>query len=175
MGAVRIALTAVTLLLSCAPAATPKRGTHGGGDGATYGPSGVEPPPLAVDLSGWREWPKSNPRRFRSKGHGYMWVDVHVRPEHARAYADRVVPAAPGFIIAMAGYDTTDGQRPTGITVMAKMPPGYDPAHGDWYFAVFDPEGESATLGGKLAPCAGCHVDARDRDFLFGVAPKDKP
>ena len=172
MGAVRIALPALLLVTSCAPAAKPvaSPATPTGDVGST----GVEQPPAALEVSGWREWKKSNPRRFRSKGHGYLWVDVHVHASHAEMYGDRSKPTPVGFAVAMAGYETADATEPTGLTVMAKMPPGYDPENGDWYYAIFDAAGKSATLGGKLAPCTGCHIHARPRDFLFGVAAKEE-
>lgn len=173
MGAVRIALPAVLLLASCA-SAKPVSSATPAGDGAAVGPTGVDPPPAALDVSGWREWKKSNPRRFRSKGHGYLWVDVHVHASHLEVYGDRAQPAPVGFAVAMAGYETAEATEPTGLTVMAKMPPGYDPENGDWYYAIYDAAGKTATLGGKLAPCTGCHIHARPRDFLFGVAAKEE-
>ena len=50
----------------------------------------------------------------------------------------------------------------------------YDAANGDWYYAIYDADGTTTTLGGKLAPCTSCHVHARPRDFLFGVIAKDE-
>jgi hypothetical protein len=171
MAPVRPHLLAALLAAACAPAARPSLSSSGDGDvpGAT-----VEPPPRALDVAGWRGWPKVNPRRFRSKGHGYLWVDVHVDAAHAAAYDDRAAAAPVGFQVVMAGYETADAATPTGLTVMAKMPPGHDADNADWYYAIYDPEGKTATLGGKLAPCIGCHVHARPRDFLFGVVARDE-
>jgi hypothetical protein len=166
-------LVAILALLSCAPAQRRAAAPSPGAD-PPIPAIGVEAPPRALDVAGWRAWTKVNPRRFRSKGHGYLWVDVYVDRAHAAAYADRAQPAPEGFTVVMAGYEASDGKAPTGLTVMAKMPPGYDAASGDWYYAVYDPDGKTATLGGKLAPCTGCHVHA-PRDFLYGVVAGDEP
>lgn len=167
-------LVATLALLSCGPTQRRASSPSPGGD-APLPVVGVEAPPRPVAVDGWRGWTKVNARRFRSKGHGYVWVDVFVDRAHAAAYADRKQPAPEGFAVVMAGYDSADGNDPTGLTVMAKMPPGYDAANGDWYYAVYDPDGKSVTLGGKLPPCAGCHVQARTRDFLYGVVADDTP
>lgn len=175
MAAVRTTLLAASLVLSCAPtkpSVSTYPGNSTGGSGATA--LTVEAPPVPVDVAGWREWPKANARRFRSKGHGYLWVDVHVDKEHTAAYrGGRTSAVSPGFSVVMAGYESIDGETPTGLTVMAKMPAGFDPERGDWFYAVYDAVGASATLGGKLTPCAGCHVAAREKDYLFGVVAKD--
>lgn len=174
MAPVRPTLLAVSFaLICCAPAS---RRVTSAGSGTGDGAQGltVEPPPRPLDISDFRSWTKVNPRRFRSKGHGYLWVDVYVDPQHAAAYTDRSAPAPEGFEVVMAGYETADSDKSTGLTVMAKMPPGFDPANADWYYAVYDADGKTPTIGGKLAPCNGCHVHARPRDFLYGVIAKDE-
>jgi hypothetical protein len=168
MGPVRIAL-AVLLLASCGSRPPARSST----DEPAPQLAPVEAAPAPLDVSGWKDWPKTNARRFRSKGHGYLWVDVHVDGKHQAAYADRGSPSPVGFAVVMAGYETLDAATPTGLTVMAKMPPGYDAANNDWYYAVYDAAGQAPTLGGKVPPCVGCHVQARARDFLYGVSVKD--
>jgi hypothetical protein len=131
-------------------------------------------PPIPVDVSGWRSLPKVNERRFRSKGHGYLWVDVHLEPQQQAVLNVRTSPVAPGFRVVTAGYEAAEGGEPIGLTVMAKMPPGYDTENGDWYYEVLGPDGATPTMGGKLAPCIGCHRQARARDFLFDVTTHDE-
>jgi hypothetical protein len=112
----------------------------------------------------WRSWPRANPRRFLSKGHGYLWVDVHVPPEHAATYAANDAAPAPGFRVVMVGYDNPGAPTPTGLTLMALRPDGA------WHYAVLSPDGKQATLQGPLPACIGCHRHA-PRAPLFGLAP----
>jgi hypothetical protein len=118
------------------------------------------------DCAGWSTWTQVNARRFPSRGHGGGWVDVFVEPPFVAAYRARRAPV--GMRVVKAGHKTADGAVQA-LTVMGKMPPGYDPAHGDWYYGVLDPDGRTATMQGKLESCIACHVQVRDHDYLFGV------
>jgi hypothetical protein len=118
-----------------------------------------------LDVADWRTWPRANPKRFQSKGHGYLWVDVHVAPDAAATYADRNAVPAPGFRVLMAGYDTATATKPTGLTLMAKV------SATDWFYAVLGQDGKKATLQGAALPvCTGCHQHA-PRTPIFGLAP----
>jgi hypothetical protein len=62
---------------------------------------------------------------------------------------------------------------------MAKGPAGYNPAIGDWFWAVTDLNGtpiveEGAPRAGRLADCYGCHVPRETDDYLFGVPAADR-
>jgi hypothetical protein len=125
------------------------------------------------DVSAWPGWPRANPTRFLSKGHGFLWVDVHLAAEHLDDYQALNVTPPAGFTVVKVGYEKASGGEPLGLTVMAKMPPGYDPENGDWYYGVLGADGRRATSQGKLAPCLGCHRHADKRDHLFGVGTDD--
>ncbi len=68
-----------------------------------------------------------------------------------------------GTIIVKENFDRD--QEPMGIYIMAKVQ-GFDPAHNDWYWARYNPDGTEAT-GGKLDSCITCHLGASDNDYLF--------
>ena len=55
----------------------------------------------------------------------------------------------------------------TAITVMVKMPEGYDPDHNDWWWGMFDKDGEIAKMSGKVQVCIDCHQPAADSDYVF--------
>jgi hypothetical protein len=66
----------------------------------------------------------------------------------------------------------------TKLTLMAKGPPGYNPALGDWWFGETDPMGAPLTtdageLTGRLNECYSCHLPRANDDFLFGVPQSD--
>jgi hypothetical protein len=58
---------------------------------------------------------------------------------------------------------------PGPILVMQKRSPGYDPEHGDWYFAFLTKE-LRVMREGKLTDCATCH-DMAKHDHVFGETP----
>lgn len=90
-----------------------------------------------TDFSSWRDWMRVNGNApFLSQGHGGKWVDVFVEPRFADAYRVQGRAASPGVRIVKAGYKDSGRVTFLALTVMAKMPPGYDQAHGDWYYAV---------------------------------------
>lgn len=100
---------------------------------------------------------------------------------YLRIHPDRVgsgVHLEPGSMIVREVL-SPDGEV-VSLTVMCKGPPGYNPALGDWWFAVTDPAGEpleenSAPLVGKLAQCYACHEDRPTDDFLFGMPEEVAP
>jgi hypothetical protein len=60
------------------------------------------------------------------------------------------------------------------LTLMAKGPPGYNSALGDYWFGVTRPDGtpleeNGAKLTGKLTQCFSCHLPRAGDDYLFGV------
>jgi hypothetical protein len=65
------------------------------------------------------------------------------------------------------------------LTVMAKGPPGFNAALGDWWFAVTDPDGlpleeDGGAEMGKLSGCYSCHVPRSNDGYLFGVPLTDR-
>jgi hypothetical protein len=123
----------------------------------------------ASDCSDWRSWTRVNETRFLSKGHGGKWVDVYVEPRFADAYRSGATPAPDGIRVIKAGYKDEAGTQFEALTVMGKMPGGYDPEHGDWYYGVLKEDGRTAVMQGKLEMCINCHAQADHRDYLFGL------
>jgi hypothetical protein len=131
------------------------------------GVAAAVPQPAQQDVTAWRGWKKVNAAPFESRGHGYLWVDVYADPELAAAYEAHTAPAPVGLRVVVAGRDKKDGDA-VGLTAMVKMPPGYDPAHGDWWYAALSPDGRFAAAQGRLRLCIDCHRQAPS-DHLFGV------
>lgn len=60
------------------------------------------------------------------------------------------------------------------LTLMVKGPPGYNPAVGDFWFGVTQPDGTPVVADGmeqmgKLDQCYSCHQTRAGDGFLFGV------
>lgn len=72
---------------------------------------------------------------------------------------------APEGAIAVEEHQELNGTQ-VRLFTMEKRAPGFDPAGGDWEYAVLQPDG-SVEARGALPFCARCHAEA-PHDFLFG-------
>ncbi len=65
-----------------------------------------------------------------------------------------------------------DNHMPDGkldaITAMVKMPEGYYPEGGDWFWVKYFPDGR-VDVAGKVTMCAACHAQAKAQDFVFST------
>jgi hypothetical protein len=167
-----VTLATAIAMAGCAgrkPAATPEIIAKGSRDamritGQISGPGAGS---ASQDFTGWESWTPASKKRFRSAGHGGVWVDIFVAPPGAEAYDTGRAPIPVGFRVAKATYD--DKGSFLAVAGMQKMVTGYDPDHGDWYYVVVLRDGRTATMQGPLPSCRGCHEHARTRDYLFGV------
>lgn len=78
--------------------------------------------------------------------------------------------APEGSIIVKESFDV-DRNR-SAFTVMAKVE-GIAPESGDWFWAMYTPEGEVA-VSGVLENCIECHAGMRANDYVI-VQPLDQP
>jgi hypothetical protein len=58
------------------------------------------------------------------------------------------------------------------VTVMFQREAGYAPEHGDWFWAMFTPDGAVAEMGGmavagRVEMCTACHAAAPGGDYTF--------
>ena len=67
-----------------------------------------------------------------------------------------------------------EGLKPSLYTLMIKREPGYNPAVGDWEFAVASGKDFRIEASGKLESCQACHLEKRDQDFVFRSYLKSK-
>lgn len=95
-----------------------------------------------------------------------------------KTYVDKVASRnikdlPPGSVIVKENY--SPDKKLMAITVMQRSK-GYDPEHGDWYYAKYNPDGKIATtppemksmpVAGKFMMCIECHSGADGNDFAF--------
>jgi hypothetical protein len=131
--------------------------------------SGGTAPDSGHDWSAWQSWEKLSAEPFPSEHGSAAFVDVYVSPDHVDAFTSLEGDMPQGMAIVKAAYGDAGGApgELEALTVMAKMEPGYDPEHGDWYYGVLDPSGATAMQQGKLQMCIGCHEGA-GTDYVFG-------
>jgi len=60
-----------------------------------------------------------------------------------------------------------EGSKPVLYTIMRKRERGFNPAVGDWEFAVVGANGTELQARGKLGSCQNCHQGKSDSDFIF--------
>ncbi|MEM8679579.1 MAG: cytochrome P460 family protein [Planctomycetota bacterium] len=76
----------------------------------------------------------------------------------------------PGSILLMENLNSS-GTRVISITVMYRVN-GYDPPHGDWFWAKYQMDGKLARIDGRRAAgrinsCIECHQAAAGGDYIF--------
>jgi hypothetical protein len=123
-------------------------------------------------FAGWSSWTQISPKPFVSKGHRKQTASLHVESaEHADWY--RRLPegtSAPvGFRVVKVMYKDAGATSIANIMGMTKMPAGYDPDKGDWFYGVYDESGTKTMQAGKLEMCIDCHSSSDDTDYLGGM------
>jgi len=119
----------------------------------------------APDFSNYLTWTKINSEPI--KGHE---VDVII---YVNDLAKELYISASGdlfpvcSIIVKPHLNANDLETITAVTVMVKMPEGYDPDHNDWWWGMYDGEGVNAEMQGKVEVCIACHLPAEADDYVF--------
>lgn len=113
---------------------------------------------------------KLSATRFVSAGHasGRFDVEVYANDLGQGGMGKRAGDFARGSVFVKEHWERTpEGAKPGPLMAMEKMPPGFDPEHGDWRYVVMSAEGELLS-DGKPDGCVFCHDDApHDRIFLI--------
>jgi hypothetical protein len=131
--------------------------------------------PLAWAYAGW---PRLNTVPYRSHRHGNVFVNNYANPIAANYGKQGMTEPLPaGSLIVKDSFIVTEtGEiRAGALAIMEKMPPGSDPANGDWRYLVIAPDGALAGVSGdanadpRMRQCAACHNAApagQDRLYL---------
>lgn len=140
---------AAALLLACASRGTPRDQAAG----AT----------LWKEMAGHQSWSQfaDHPGLQPGKGPHGKFVSTYINAVAAASPGD--LPA--GSILVKENYSSRDPASLESLTVMKKIA-GYDPQHGDWFWARYEPDG-TATHSGQAGMCYRCHEDADGDDLVF--------
>lgn len=120
----------------------------------------------------YSRWPSPNetaPQFEKGKSPHGAWIKV---------YVSQGIPSDPkrlpnGLVVVKENY--SPDKKLMAITVMQRSR-GYDPLHGDWYYAKYMPDGKidrtppemkSMPVAGRFQMCIDCHSGAGGDDFLF--------
>jgi hypothetical protein len=120
-----------------------------------------------LTFEGWQNWRQVTAKPVQSAGHSNNWVGIYVDALALKTYLSAGAPYPPCARIVKPIYEDSSGATVRKLTVMVKMPPGYDPENGDWWYANTDPVGTQIYLQGRLQGCIPCHKQAAETDYLF--------
>lgn len=135
------------------------------------------PPKLPFDQRLWQFLKAAKYQNWGSlPGASYdMYPGTSPHGDFLKLYVNRVAGAAPeelpsGTLIVKENYGP-DKKTLMAVTVMHRSK-GFDPEHGDWYWAKYEPNGatstmEGMTLASKVQMCAECHASAKGDDMCF--------
>jgi hypothetical protein len=117
------------------------------------------------DFSGYATWTKVNPQPI--KGHE-VFVNIYVDDLAKETYLSASGATFPVCArIVKTHLENANSDNITAITVMVKMPPGYDPDNHDWWWGMYDKDGRVAQMSGRVAVCIACHKPAAAADYVF--------
>jgi len=89
------------------------------------------------------------------------FVQIWLNQEALPSFEDSISTDLPyGSISVKEGYSSSDGSSINTITVMKKIE-GFDPDHGDWFWASFDTNGD-VNKAGSVSSCYNCHISGKD-------------
>ena len=124
------------------------------------------------DIMDYKTWTKVNPKPI--KGHS-KWVNIYVDDAAKDIYLSASGATFPvcARIVKTVLIDA-DSDTVTLLSVMIKMPPGYDPEHNDWYWGEYNKNGDVAGMTGAVQVCFACHHGAAAADYVFSQEVMEK-
>ncbi len=121
-----------------------------------------------TDYTNYEFWPGHEGLKPGQAPHGaYHKVYINAALLDALPVENRTAPE--GSIIVKGNY--SPDQTLAAVTVMAKVE-GYNPEHGDWFWAKYSPQGE-VQAEGKPGGCISCHEGMKNNDYVI-IQPLDK-
>ena len=132
-------------------------------------PTFTPQPPCSADVTpdfeDYASWTKVNPKPI--PGHE-TYVNIYVDDSAKDIYLAASGETFPTCArIVKTHLEGADSETITAITVMVKMPAGYDPQHNDWWWGMFDKDGKVAEMSGKVPVCIACHQPVAAADYVF--------
>ncbi len=126
---------------------------------------------LPDDLAGYLSWHRGNSQKSFAESAHPIAKDIYFNDTAAETVMSKNFPYAEGTVFLKERTDIETLMVST-IYGMRKVA-GFDPANGDWQYAVFEREGSSGKfMGGWMessgsAMCIGCHTTSKDKDYTF--------
>ena len=97
--------------------------------------------------------------------HGLAYERVLASPATAVPYTAGNYPLPEGSVVVGEQHLEASCTSLSGVYVMAKEKPGYDPAHADWRWHRLDAN-QRVLEDGRLGACSSCHAKPPCSDYL---------
>lgn len=120
-----------------------------------------------VSFEAWTDWPQVTQQPVMSAGHSNNWVGIFANPLAQQIYLDQGTSYPVCAAIVKPAYTDAEGQTIKQLTMMMKMPEGFDPENGDWWYAISGPSGTNPVPQLRRSVCISCHEQAAETDYLF--------
>ncbi|MBI4286694.1 MAG: cytochrome P460 family protein [Chloroflexi bacterium] len=114
------------------------------------------------DYTKWKMWPGKSALYPGREPHGAM-LTTYVTDNAFSAIQGKKGKIPEGSIIVKENY--MPDRQLAAVTVMYKVK-GFDPAHNDWFWLKYAPDGK-IDVAGKVDMCYDCHGQQKDNDFIY--------
>ncbi|WP_457743771.1 cytochrome P460 family protein [Sulfurimonas sp.] len=114
----------------------------------------------------WKKFHKLNKEILHSHGHN-AFVDIYLNDIALSPYINKHTHFPKNSIIIKPLYADEEREHLARIVIMIKMAKGYDEAHSNWWYGVYDKTGTKVAYEGKIKSCIECHKIAKQTDYLF--------
>ena len=116
----------------------------------------------------WKEWTSALAKPYLSAAHNNQWVNIYI-DNVARASALAIDKQyAECAKIVKLHFNSANGIEIRRLLLMVKMPLGFDPENGDWWYGLYDATiGTSVIEEGIIVNCISCHKQASSSDYIF--------
>lgn len=132
---------------------------------AEFDECGIE---SSIAFEDWRQWSKTTPTPYFSREHGNRWVTIYFDDLADTSDQSTSAPFADCSKIIKVHFTGVTGATPRKLFLMAKMPSGFDPDHGDWWYGNFNATAGAAMIEeGAVKACITCHQRASSTDYVF--------
>jgi hypothetical protein len=132
---------------------------------AEFDECGIE---SSIAFEDWRQWAKTTPTPYFSREHGNRWVTIYFDDPAGTADQSTNGEFAVCTKIIKVHFTDESGASPRKLFQMAKMPAGFDPEHGDWWYGNYNATAGAAMIEqGVVEACINCHQRASGTDYVF--------
>lgn len=125
---------------------------------------------LPDEVASYLNWQRANSQKSFEQSAHPVAKDIYYNADAAQTLMSMSFPYSEGAVLLKERMDPETLMVST-IYGMRKVA-GFDPANGDWQYAVFEREGSGQFVGdwmeaSSAAMCVGCHTGAKDKDYTF--------
>jgi len=132
---------------------------------AEFDKCGIE---SSIAFEDWKQWAKTTPEPYFSREHGSRWVTIHFDDLAGTPNRTNNEEFPVCAKIVKVHHFNEQSRKLRKLFLMAKMPAGFDPGHGDWWYGNYNAQGGIAMIEeGAIKACIACHQRASGLDYVF--------